>query len=119
MVKMVMDILAKNEAIRAILLECTELPPYADALRASTGLPVWDAITGADFYINAFKDNPRFGINDWQAEWDEEQQEYAFGMNLIESDQKDLVNRQSVGTTYQFKNKHRNSEAAAKLVKKL
>ena len=31
--------------IRAILLECTELPPYADALRYHTGLPVWDAIT--------------------------------------------------------------------------
>lgn len=33
--------------IRGILLECTELPPYADALRYHTGLPVWDSITAA------------------------------------------------------------------------
>lgn len=90
MVKMTMDILEKNENIRAILLECTELPPYADALRAKTGLPVWDAITGCDFYINAYKDNPRFGINDWQEEWDEEQEEYEFGKNLIQTDKEQL-----------------------------
>ena len=29
-------------------LECTELPPYADALRAETKLPVFDAITNAE-----------------------------------------------------------------------
>ena len=29
-------------------LECTELPPYADALRSETKLPVFDAITNAD-----------------------------------------------------------------------
>ena len=29
-------------------LECTELPPYADALRDETKLPVFDAITNAD-----------------------------------------------------------------------
>lgn len=89
-VKLVMDLLAKNEAIRCILLECTELPPYADAIRAATGLPVWDAITGCDFYINAYKDNPRFGINDWQGEWDGVQDEYSFGANLIESDKTKL-----------------------------
>jgi catechol-2,3-dioxygenase/uncharacterized coiled-coil protein SlyX len=89
-VKMTMDILAKNENIRSILLECTELPPYADALRAATGLPVWDSITGCDFYISAFKDNPRFGINDWQNEWDEQQEDYTFGQNLIESEKQKL-----------------------------
>lgn len=38
--------------IRAILLECTELPPYADALRYATGLPVYDAITTADSFVD-------------------------------------------------------------------
>lgn len=42
--------------------ECTELPPYADALRYYTGLPVWDAITAADFYVTAYRDAPRFGL---------------------------------------------------------
>lgn len=89
-VKLAMDTIAANDAIRAVLLECTELPPYADAIRAATGLPVWDAITGCDFYINAYKDNPRFGVNDWQDEWDGQQDEYQFGANLIESDKKTL-----------------------------
>ena len=35
-----------------MLLECTELPPYADALRYSTGLPVYDAITCADMFVD-------------------------------------------------------------------
>lgn len=32
-------------AIDTLLLECTNLPPYADALRAATGLPVLDVVT--------------------------------------------------------------------------
>eukprot|EP00429_Kryptoperidinium_foliaceum_P051093 CAMPEP_0176105734 /NCGR_PEP_ID=MMETSP0120_2-20121206/53059_1 /TAXON_ID=160619 /ORGANISM="Kryptoperidinium foliaceum, Strain CCMP 1326" /LENGTH=691 /DNA_ID=CAMNT_0017439851 /DNA_START=65 /DNA_END=2140 /DNA_ORIENTATION=+ len=92
-VKLTQEVLKKNPRINAILLECTELPPYADALRASTGLGVWDAITGADFYVNAYKDNPRFGLSDWQAEWDGVQDEYVFGQNLIEADRKELVNK--------------------------
>jgi len=92
-VKMTMDILQRNPRITAILLECSELPAYADALRAATGLSVWDAITGADFYINAYKDNPRFGVSDWQNEWDGEQDEYSFGQNLIKKEQESLINK--------------------------
>uniref|UniRef100_A0A7S4VPB9 Uncharacterized protein n=2 Tax=Alexandrium monilatum TaxID=311494 RepID=A0A7S4VPB9_9DINO len=96
-VKLTKQILKKKPSIKAILLECTELPPYADALRATTGLPVWDAITGADFYINAHKDNVRFGISDWQQEWDRQQEEYFFGANLIEKDRESLVHEADVG----------------------
>jgi len=84
--KLVLGFIKDHPTIKGILLECTELPPYADALRAATGKPVWDCITGADFYIGAFKDNPRFGVEDWQAEWDQEQELYTFGMNLVEMD---------------------------------
>ena len=31
--------LAEKPAVKAVLLECTELPPYASAIRAATGLP--------------------------------------------------------------------------------
>jgi len=67
---------------RAFLLECTELPPYSDAIREATRLPVFDAITNADFFINSFRDNERFGLDDWQMAWDGMQDKYEYGQNL-------------------------------------
>jgi hypothetical protein len=55
-------VLAADPAIKAILMECTELPQFSDAVRVATGLPVYDAITCCDFFIGSFADNPRFGI---------------------------------------------------------
>jgi len=92
-VKLVNDTIKRHPAINVILCECTELPCYSDAIRAATGLAVFDSITCADFYIGAYKDNPRFGINDWQEEWDTEQEAYEFGANLIEADRRELVNK--------------------------
>ena len=43
-------LLKANPAIRAILMECTELPHYSDALRKETGLLVFDIVT----CINSF-----------------------------------------------------------------
>ncbi|MBA0050175.1 aspartate/glutamate racemase family protein [Streptomyces sp. AJS327] len=39
--------LADDPSIGAFVFECTNLPPYAPAVRNATGLPVWDAITMA------------------------------------------------------------------------
>jgi len=86
-IKKAMDLIAtEKRTIAAFIMECTELPPYSDALRAATGLPVWDAITMADFYISAFQDNPRFGVNDWQDGWDGVHEEYKFGDNTIQKE---------------------------------
>jgi len=90
MVKLVKETLKKNPTIRAIVLECTELPPYADALRAATSLPVWDAITCADYFISAYMDNPRFGLNEWQAPWDGTIEEYKLGQNLSNQEKEKL-----------------------------
>jgi len=76
------QVVRDNPSVRAILFECTELPPYSDAVRQATGLPVFDAITCCDFFICGFRDNARFGTNNWQKKWDGVQDEYHFGANL-------------------------------------
>lgn len=38
-------LLARAPALDTLVLECTNLPPYADALRAATGLRVLDVVT--------------------------------------------------------------------------
>ena len=44
-----------------------------------------------------FRDNPRFGINDWQNEWDGSPKSYTFGEELNESQRKKLIkNRMSL-----------------------
>ena len=83
--------LEAHPTIRAILMECTELPPYSDAFRAASGLPVFDAITCCDLFINGRVDNPRFGINDWQHDWDGKQEHYELGKNLDAEDKADLT----------------------------
>lgn len=81
----------KEHPIRGFLFECTQLPPFSDAVRAATHKPVWDAITNADVFIRAFVDNPRFGLNDWHAPWDGVNDKYVLGDNLTPSSRKKLV----------------------------
>lgn len=45
MVEACRDALAQHPEIGAFVFECTNMPPYSEAVRAATGLPVWDAIT--------------------------------------------------------------------------
>ena len=39
------DLIAREENIKAILFECTDLPPYAAATQEAVGLPVFDFTT--------------------------------------------------------------------------
>ncbi len=64
-VKLVQEQAKRQPKIRAVLLECTELPPYADAIREATNLPVLDSITLVDFFHAGISENPYFGI-DWK-----------------------------------------------------
>jgi Asp/Glu/hydantoin racemase len=36
------ELVARHPEVGAIVLECTNMPPYAAALQAATGLPVYD-----------------------------------------------------------------------------
>lgn len=93
MVELCHQTLKQFPKVRGFLLECTELPPYADAIRASTRLPVWDSITGCDYFISGAQDNARFGLNNWQAAWDGKQDDYSYGSNLTAAQKAALVNK--------------------------
>jgi hypothetical protein len=82
MVALCQNAVKKHPTAKAFLFECTELPPYSDAVRHATGLPVYDAVTNCDFFITGFQDNERFGIKDWQKNWDGQQEDYEFGQEL-------------------------------------
>lgn len=73
LVELAQNTLLADPAVKAILLECTELPQFADLLRAKTGIPVYDAITCADLFMAGLLDNPRFGLQDWHHSWAEVQ----------------------------------------------
>ena len=83
--------LLKYPQSRAFLLECTELPPYANAIRFYTGLPVFDAITASHFLISGSKNEAMFGLQHWQHGWNGKQKPYHFGDNLTESEKEELV----------------------------
>jgi len=93
MVKLGQQVLNDHPTVRGILLECTELPPYADALRCALKIPVWDAITCCDFFMTGVQDNVRFGLNNWQQAWDGQQDSYSFGSNLTAAQKSQLVNK--------------------------
>jgi len=92
-------VIKKYPQIRAFLFECTELPPYSDAVRAATGLPVYDAITACNMMIAGFNDNPLFGKQDWQKGWDKEQDEYKLGKNLNAEDISKVESLKTAKTT--------------------
>ncbi|CAD7934952.1 unnamed protein product [Amoebophrya sp. A120] len=57
-------VLTQHPNVAVFLIECTELPPYSEVIRQATrrNLPVYDAITNADFFMSGALCNSRFGI---------------------------------------------------------
>jgi Asp/Glu/hydantoin racemase len=43
----------ENDSVKALLLECSLLPPYAAAVQAAVNLPVFDYVTMVDYVFNA------------------------------------------------------------------
>jgi len=94
MVKIAQENLDKDSSIAAILLECTELPQFADSLRVSTKIPVFDAITGIEWIASSRVDNKLFGV-DFEVEVII-QEEYWFGKHLSVIERIDIVNKDSL-----------------------
>ena len=90
-VKLAKETQYKHPNVRAFLFECTELPQFSDAVRAATGLPVYDSITMSDSFMAGVTDNARFGEDGWQGKWDGKQQDYTFGDNLTEAEKAELT----------------------------
>jgi len=92
-VALVKENLQKYPKVKAILLECTELPPYANSVRKCSGLPVLDVISACNYVVSAYLNEPRYGIQNWQADWDGVQDEYNYGDNVKASNKIYLVNK--------------------------
>jgi Asp/Glu/hydantoin racemase len=56
------ELVAENPEVGAILLECSDLPPYAHAIQAATGLPVFDFTTMIESVHHALVRVPYSGI---------------------------------------------------------
>ena len=95
-VKLAQDVVAEHaktdSPVRAIVFECTELPPYSTAVRAATKLPVFDAVTTCNSFVDSMQNNPRFGVDDWHVSWDSKFDDYRFGQYLSSEMKERLVN---------------------------
>jgi hypothetical protein len=56
------QLVARDDAVRAILLECSLLPPYAAALHEAVQMPVFDYITMINFVFSAVVKKPFTGF---------------------------------------------------------
>jgi hypothetical protein len=61
-VEVAQTLVAENPEVRAILLECVDLPPYAHAVQEAVGLPVFDMTTLIDHALSALIRRPFTGI---------------------------------------------------------
>ncbi|OUM51161.1 hypothetical protein BVG19_g248 [[Candida] boidinii] len=55
LVDLAKELLEKDPSIGAIVLECTQMPPFAKAIQEKTGLPVYDAITMIDWFYSGLR----------------------------------------------------------------
>lgn len=62
LVELATAVCAETPEVDAILLECSDLPPYAAAIQRATGLPVFDFITLAKWVESVVVQRPYYGM---------------------------------------------------------
>ena len=62
LVNLALEHVREHPNIRAILLECSDMPPYSAAIQKAVGLPVYDFITMIDFVHKAVAQKPYQGF---------------------------------------------------------
>ncbi len=60
-----MQLKAKSPGIRSVVLECTDLPPFAASIQQALKLPVFDIITLAEMAHRVTTRSPYTGIMPW------------------------------------------------------
>ena len=61
MAELAIEIVDDDPSVAALFLECSDLPPYAHAMNAATGLPVFDWISFVTWVQNAVNPRPYRG----------------------------------------------------------
>ena len=61
-VEVAQQLQSEHDDLGAILLECSDLPPYAHAVQAATGLPVFDFITMINYVHETLARKPYYGV---------------------------------------------------------
>ena len=61
-VEAALEVQAEHPEVGAVLLECSDLPPYSAAVQAATGLPVFDWIGFINYVHQAVDAKPYTGI---------------------------------------------------------
>ena len=61
-VQVVKELVRKDDKIKAVLLECSDLPPYAAAVQEAVNLPVFDFTTMINHVFSALVRKPFEGF---------------------------------------------------------
>jgi hypothetical protein len=62
LISLASDLVRNNPDIGAILLECSDMPPYSAAIQAALNLPVFDFITLINYVHSAVAQQPYYGF---------------------------------------------------------
>lgn len=62
LINLAQELVEENPDVGAILLECSDMPPYASAIQAALNLPVFDFITMIKFVHSSVAQKPYYGF---------------------------------------------------------